>query len=105
MSESTDGVSVAATRQKAGSRLNSCTAAGPAPGRVNPPAGTICATVIEVFGSVMDDKLSHDAAALSPCPCIIKAMRTAHDPAVTIFIALDMSHGASLHRTRSDRTR
>jgi hypothetical protein len=45
-------------------------------------------SVIEVFGSVMDDKLSHDAAALRPCPCIINAMRTAHDPAVTIFIAL-----------------
>jgi hypothetical protein len=35
----------------------------------------------------MDDKLSHDAAALSPCLCTIIAMRTAHDPAVTIFIA------------------
>jgi hypothetical protein len=55
---------------------------------VNPPAGTICATVIEVFGSVMDDKLSHDAAAVSPCPYIIIAMRTAHDPAATIFTTL-----------------
>jgi hypothetical protein len=43
--------------------------------------------VIEVFGSIMDDKLSHDAAASSVCPCIINAIRTTHDPAVTIFIA------------------
>jgi len=36
----------------------------------------------------MDDKLSHDAAAPSVCPCVINAIRTTHDPAVTIFIAL-----------------
>ena len=88
MSESDEGVSVAATRQKAGRRLNCCTAAGPAPGAVNPPAGTIWAKVIDVSRTVIDDKLSHDAAALSACPCIIIAIRTAYNPAVTIFIAL-----------------
>ena len=62
MSESEEGVSVAATRQNAGNWLNCCTAAGPVPGRLNPPAGTIWAKVIEVFGSARDDKLSHDAA-------------------------------------------
>src|SRR5207245_11726292 len=89
MSESDEGVSVAATRQKAGKRLNCCTAAGPIPGSVNPPAGTIWAKVIEVFGSTRADKLSHDAAALRACPyIIIVARRTAHDPPVTIFMAL-----------------
>src|SRR5688572_25537146 len=89
MSESEEGVSVAATRQKAGNWLNCCTAAGPVPGRLNPPAGTISAKVIEVFGSPRDDKLSHDAAPLSACPSImsISARRTAHDPPVTVFIA------------------
>src|SRR6266545_4193662 len=87
MSESDEGISVAATRQKAGRRLNCCTAAGPISGSVNPPAGTIWARVIEVFGSTRDDKLSHDAAAaLRACPYIITARRTAHDPPVTIFM-------------------
>src|SRR5207253_1075828 len=85
MSESDDGVSVAATRQKAGSWLN-CGTAGPVPGRVNPPAGTIWANVIEVVESARDDMLSHDAAAVRACPSIISARRSAHDP-VTIFIA------------------
>src|SRR5438128_12458787 len=85
MSESDEGVSVAATRQKAGSWLN-CGTAGPVPGRVNAPAGTVWAKVIEVFGSVRDNRLSHDAA-LRACPCIVSARRSAHDPPVTIFIA------------------
>src|SRR5881409_926678 len=86
MSESDEGVSVAATRQKVGSWLN-CGTAGPVPGRVNPPAGTVWAKVIEVFGSVRDDRLSHDALASRVCPCIISARRSAHDPPVTVFIA------------------
>jgi len=72
-------------RQKAGNWLN-CGTAGPVPGRLNPPAGTIWAKVIEVFGSARDDKLSHDAA-LSGCLGIIIATRTAHDPPVIVFIA------------------
>src|SRR5438094_1685024 len=86
MSESDEGVSVAATRQKAGSWL-SCGTAGPVAGRVNPPAGTIWANVIDVFESASDDMLSHDAAAVMACPSIMSARRTAHDPTVTIFIA------------------
>src|SRR5918992_2916985 len=80
MSESEEGVSVAATRQKAGKWLN-CGTAAPVPGRLNPPAGTIWAKVMEVFGSARDDKLSH-AAASSAWPSIrsISARRTAHDP-------------------------
>src|SRR6266550_2171545 len=86
MSESDEGVSVAATQQKVGSWLN-CGAAGPVPGRVNAPAGTTWARVIEVFGSARDDKLSHDDAALRACPCVVSARRSAHHPPVTIFIA------------------
>src|SRR5262245_53068507 len=85
MSESGEGVSVAATRQKAGNWLN-CGAAGPVPGRVNAPAGISWARVIEVFGSARDDKLSHDDAALRACP-YVSARRSAHHPPVTIFIA------------------
>src|SRR6266540_805342 len=104
MSESEEGVSVAATRQNAGNWLNCCTAVGPVPGRLNPPAGTIWAMVIEVFGSARDDKLSHDAASLSACPSImsISARRTAHDPPVTVFIALS---SAGLTRRQPYRTR
>src|SRR5438876_10171003 len=86
MSESDEGVSVAATRQNFGSWLN-CGAAGLVPGKVNAPAGTIWARVIEVFGSARDDKLSHDDTALRACPCVVSARRSAHDPPVTIFIA------------------
>src|SRR5215510_2577448 len=104
ISESGEGVSVAATRQNAGNWLNCCTVAGPAPGRLNPPAGTIWAKVIEVFGSARDDNLSHDAAALCACLSImsISARRTAHDPPVTVFIAMS---SAGLTRRQPYRTR
>src|SRR5207302_2012671 len=76
MSESDEGVSVAATRQKVGSWLN-CGTAGPVSGRVNAPAATVLAKVIEVFGSARDDKLSHDDAALRACPrCQCEEERT-----------------------------
>src|SRR2546428_811744 len=90
MSESDDGVSVAATRQNAGNWLNCGT--GAVPGRVNPPAGTIWANVIEVFESVRDDMLSHDAAAVRARPSIISARRSAHDPPATVFIAHSSEH-------------
>jgi hypothetical protein len=63
MSESGDGFSVAATRQKAGRLLYPWSAA-PVVGGLNPPAGTVWAKVIVVFGSVDDDKPSQDAVAL-----------------------------------------
>src|SRR5215813_126852 len=66
MSESDEGVSVAATRQKAGSRLNCCAAGGAIPGSVKPPAGTIWAKVIEVFGSARD-AVAVDAVAYPSC--------------------------------------
>jgi hypothetical protein len=69
---------------------------------VNPPAGTIWAKVIEVFGSTRDDKLSHDAAASRACPyIIIVARRTTHDPPVTIFMGSDVMAKV----TESTRTR
>src|SRR5262249_58608712 len=85
MSESGEGLTVAATRQKAGRRLNCCVAAGLIPGTVKPPAGTIWAKVIEVFGSFRDDNFSHDGAASRVCPYIIVA-RSAQNPPVTILI-------------------
>src|SRR5262245_3970518 len=97
MSESDEGVSVAATRQKAGSCLN-CDTGEPVPGRVNSPAGTIWAKVSEVFGIVSEDKLAHDAAALMPCPFIISARRVAHDPPITSFIALSSEYRARRQR-------
>src|SRR5215472_17321810 len=90
MSESGEGVSVAATRQKVGNWLN-CGAAGPVPGRVNAPAGTGWAKVIEVYGSARDNRLSHDDAALRACPCVVSARRSAQDPPVTIFIFIECS--------------
>ena len=40
---------------------------------------------IEVFGSIRDARLSHDAAS-RVCPCIISARRSAHDPPIIVFI-------------------
>src|SRR5262249_61933215 len=90
---------VAATRQKAGRRLNCCVAAALIPGRVKPPAGTIWAKVIEVFGSARDDNFSHDGAASRVCPYIIVARSSAQNPPVTILITppprfLRNHHGA-----------
>ena len=85
MSESLLGVSVAATRQKAGSAANAWAAAPPRPpaaarpsggawpsaprwppapprfatGGVNAPAATVWAAVMVVFGSARADRLSH----------------------------------------------
>src|SRR5256885_14922143 len=68
MSESDEGVSVAATRQKVGSWLN-CGAAAPAPGRVNAPPGTIWASISGVFGSAEDEDLSQRGGAVRVCAC------------------------------------
>src|SRR5256885_6310677 len=62
MSESFEGASVAATRQKAG-RFLKLTPGGTGLGGVNSPAATVVARVMVVFGRVTDAKLSHDAAA------------------------------------------
>src|ERR1700684_2869009 len=58
MSESLDGVSVAATRQNAG---RFCMALF-APGAVNDPPVTVCAAVIFVFGRLSDASFSQVAA-------------------------------------------
>jgi hypothetical protein len=54
--------------------------------------------VIELFGSGIDDKLSHDGAVLSGGPGIIIATRTAHDPASAIFIATFLRSSDAGHR-------
>ena len=65
ISESLEGLNVAATRQNAGSCLNvtsACAAAGPVIVAENAPAGTACANVMVVFGSDKATRLSHVAA-------------------------------------------
>jgi hypothetical protein len=54
--------------------------------------------VIELFGSAIDDKLSHDVAVLSGGPGIIIATRTAHDPASAIFISTFLRSSDAGHR-------
>src|SRR5687767_12396965 len=67
MSESLDGLSVAATRQNAGSSPNG--APSPlAPGGVNVPAGTACASVIVAAGTTSAVSLSHAVATSDDCP-------------------------------------
>src|SRR5438552_3389989 len=70
ISESLEGLRVAATRQNAGRSRNACGTAfaAVAPmgvGGANAPAPTICAKVIAAFGSVRDAKLSHDTGAMA----------------------------------------
>src|SRR5579863_1187412 len=63
MSESLEGVSVAATRQKAG-RVENCEAAEapPAIGSLKAPAATVFADVIVVSCNLNEARLSHEAA-------------------------------------------
>jgi hypothetical protein len=86
VTESDEGVRVAATRQKVGSRRN-CWVAGPVSSRANVPAGTTWARVIEVFGSARNDRLSHDDAEVRGCSCVVTAKRSIDNAQVTIFIA------------------
>src|SRR5262245_34287377 len=66
MSESLDGLSVAATRQKAGSALKA-RALPPPPGGLKAPAATACASVTDAFGSASDARVSHDVPAAWAC--------------------------------------
>src|SRR5262245_50447617 len=67
MSESLDGVSVAATRQNAFEALTDGSAAAPAPSVIDAPASTVRARVMVVLGSFSEARLSHDAAAARGC--------------------------------------
>jgi hypothetical protein len=62
ISESLFGLSVAATRQKAGKFWNAAFACAFPPGTLNPPAGTLCAIVMVVSGKDSEAMLSHVAA-------------------------------------------
>src|SRR4029453_8239560 len=67
MSESGDGLTVAATRQKAGRSVNCAPPPRPPPcGGVNAPAATDCAIVMVASGSLSDESISHDCAATGP---------------------------------------
>ncbi len=99
MSESADGVSVAATRQNAGRFLNACAEGGASPGSAsaavgaNAPAATAWANVMVALGSFNEDKLSHDAAAaLAVWLYIPEASSTAHSPPTRIFMAVSSIH-------------
>src|SRR5690349_9615815 len=61
MSESLDGLSVAATRQNGGTLLKP--SAPFEAGGVNAPAATVCAAVIAASGTRSDERLSHAAGA------------------------------------------
>src|SRR5260370_4153753 len=63
ISESDVGLSVAATRQKAGRRLKSCCCGGGAFGWVNSPAGTRAVRVMDVLGSARVASESQFAAS------------------------------------------
>src|SRR5688572_19639086 len=64
MSESGEGLSVAATRQKAGRFVNCAPPPRPPPcGGANAPAATDCAIVIVASGNLSDESISHDCAA------------------------------------------
>src|SRR5688572_9523121 len=64
ISESGDGLSVAATRQNAGRSANCAPPPRPPPcGGVNAPAATGCAIVIVASCSLSDESISHDCAA------------------------------------------
>src|SRR5687767_5263314 len=82
MSESADGLSVAATRQNAGRSVNCAppprpVAAAPPPrppaGGVNAPAGTSCAIVIVASVSFREESASHD------CATAVLALRTTRE--------------------------
>src|SRR5450631_427383 len=63
MSESLEGLRVAATRQKAGRAKNCETATAlPGVGCVKVPAATVFADVIVMFGNLIETRLSQDAA-------------------------------------------
>src|SRR3954463_5737798 len=67
MSESGDGVKVAATRQNGTPFRTACSALDrPLAPRVKPPVGTASASVIAVVGNVKAVRLSHDRAAAWP---------------------------------------
>ena len=86
MSESDDGVSVAATRQNPGSFLNACPPP-PAAGGVNPPAATVWANVMVVLGSFSDDRLSHEPAAAGASVETQRVTHTVNSVIVTGFMA------------------
>src|SRR5262249_15220849 len=79
MSESEDGLSVAATRQNAGRLLNVSAVCPPLRG-VNAPAATVSLAVIVTFGSFNDVRLSH----VAPWPSTDATIATASSPAPVI---------------------
>ena len=88
MSESLEGLSVAATRQNAGRSAN-CAPPPPRPpaGGVNAPAATGCAIVMVASGSLSELRLSHVAAAAGPAIDTLNATNTAAIPSIFIGVS------------------
>src|SRR5262245_28487150 len=77
MSESDDGLSVAATRQNATGLVNAGWAGDASlAGRENPFGGTTAASVIVVFCVFSDTRLSHVCGAVAVRPGATRATRT-----------------------------
>jgi hypothetical protein len=90
MSESDDGVSVPAIRQKEGRRLNGGAAVPVLPGGVNPPAGTGWAMVIVVCGNASDANVAQDGVGWAVWAGIGAGRRTTLRIAVKIFMTLPL---------------
>src|SRR5947207_12655910 len=104
MSESLEGVSVAATRQNAGSAEYCCAALPrPAPpGGTNAPAAMVAADVTVAFCSDKPTRLSHDAPAASAVSARLKSRPTdAHANTVIVVNA----HFANFVIVNSHHTR
>src|SRR5215471_15002146 len=85
ISESDDGSSVAATRQKGARVATACPSgpnSGPRAGLENPVGPTLSARVMVVCGSLRDARLSHAAAAETRGEGINNAKVKAISPAV-----------------------
>src|SRR5438876_5956213 len=99
MSESVEGLRVAATRQNARGTLNVCSA-GPAGrgapaaegGSANTPASTGCASVIVAPGSVSPARSPHDAVAARGRPFINAASSSTDKPRMITFMTLLQVH-------------
>src|SRR4029453_17763705 len=96
MSESLDGLMVAATRQNAGRSANACAAPAPPPrppgatGGTNWPAATSCGGVMVVFGSASDVASRWQAApsVAGTCAETTAPDSNAHRTALMIFMGI-----------------
>src|SRR5947199_3332232 len=89
ISESAEGLMVAATRHNAGSVPSAVARAGGGvdAGSVSLPASTASAVVIVVFGSLNDCRASQEPAACGPCAESAHAIAVAASAPINTFMA------------------